>query len=109
MKLLIDRMLSDRLEGLLETHFPGTQHIDRFLETNAGDSEIWDFAKKNGFTIVTKDADFRQLSANQGWPPKVLKLNIGNCSNEEVTGLLVGRKQEILDFHLDDDVGLLEL
>lgn len=109
MKLLIDRMLSRRLEQFLETHYPGTEHADRTQKEDAEDAEIWEYARNNGFTILTKDADFLELAERQGWPPKLIKLNLGNCSNEEVTELLITRKQEIREFHANEERGLLLL
>jgi predicted nuclease of predicted toxin-antitoxin system len=38
------------------------------------DRRIWEFAKSNGFTIVTTDADFFELAAGHGAPPKVIWL-----------------------------------
>lgn len=109
MKLLIDRMLSYRLIRYLEPHYPGTEHVDRSHKINAGDNEIWNRARRDGFTIVTKDGDFLEIWEKEGWPPKVIKLNLGNCSNEEAAELLIQNKDKVEQFHEDDERGLLEL
>lgn len=44
------------------------------------DTVVWEYAAKMGYTIVTKDADFRQRSFLFGPPPKVICIRIGNCS-----------------------------
>ncbi len=36
------------------------------------DQKIWLYAADNGYTIVTKDDDFRALSLLRGAPPKVI-------------------------------------
>jgi predicted nuclease of predicted toxin-antitoxin system len=109
MKLLIDRMLSHRLERHLEPHFPGTEHVDKTQRTDAEDMEVWEYARDNGFTILTKDADFLEISGKQGWPPKLIKLNIGNCSTPEVVKLLTSRKGKIEEFHEDKEAGLMQM
>ena len=35
---------------------------------------VWDYAKKNDFTIVSKDADMHDLSLILGNPPKIIRL-----------------------------------
>ena len=37
---------------------------------------------REGYTIVTKDADFRQRSFLLGPPPKVIWIGLGNCSTQ---------------------------
>jgi predicted nuclease of predicted toxin-antitoxin system len=39
---------------------------------DSGDSEIWDYAKLNGFIIVSEDSDFQQRSLLYGFPPKFI-------------------------------------
>jgi predicted nuclease of predicted toxin-antitoxin system len=35
---------------------------------------VWEYAKANGFAIVTADADFYELATTLGPPPKVIWL-----------------------------------
>ena len=46
----------------------------------AGDEQVWEHAKLNGFAIVTKDEDYNNLSVVRGTPPKVIWLQLGNCT-----------------------------
>ena len=57
MKLLLDENLSDRIAAKLTDLFPGSAHVKTESLIQAEDSRIWEFAKENGFTIVSKDAD----------------------------------------------------
>jgi predicted nuclease of predicted toxin-antitoxin system len=43
------------------------------------DASIWDYAKKHGFAIVSKDNDFRQRAFVYGALPQVTWLSIGNA------------------------------
>lgn len=62
MKLLFDENLAPRLVGLLNDLFPDSRHVRDVGLASAADVTVWDFAKADGFAIVSKDADFRQLS-----------------------------------------------
>ncbi|HEU4556605.1 MAG TPA: DUF5615 family PIN-like protein [Longimicrobium sp.] len=72
MKLLFDQNLSPRLVRLLADVYPGCSHTHRLGMDEAEDVEIWDFAAAEGWTVVSKDADFAQRSMRFGAPPKVI-------------------------------------
>ena len=52
MKLLFDQNISYRLVKKLDSVFPGCQHVNRLGLINKSDREIWDFARKQGYTLV---------------------------------------------------------
>jgi predicted nuclease of predicted toxin-antitoxin system len=54
----------------------------------ATDEAIWSFARDHGFTLVSKDDDFRSLALVRGAPPKVIWLQIGNAPTSKVAELL---------------------
>jgi predicted nuclease of predicted toxin-antitoxin system len=61
-KLLLDENLSDRIiPQILDLH-PGSAHVKAVNLVQADDGEIWEFARRHGFTIVSKDSDFHQRS-----------------------------------------------
>jgi hypothetical protein len=53
MKLLFDHNLSPRLVNRLADLFPGAQHVFLLAMGEADDSQIWNYAKQNGYVIVT--------------------------------------------------------
>jgi predicted nuclease of predicted toxin-antitoxin system len=53
------------------------------------DETIWKWAETNGYAIVTTDSDFVVLSAELGWPPKVIHLS--EFGKDLHTGLLAVR------------------
>ena len=57
MKLLLDENLSRRLVSFLQQDYPGSTQVALIGLERADDKDIWEFAKKNGFVIVTRDAD----------------------------------------------------
>jgi predicted nuclease of predicted toxin-antitoxin system len=80
MKLLFDQNLSPRLPGLLADIYPESVHVREVALRDADDFTIWEYAKANGFTIVSKDSDFQQRSLLDGAPPKFIWLRVGNCT-----------------------------
>lgn len=79
MKLLLDANISWRLAKLIENNFPNCFHSkDIPISQPAKDIEIWEFARKNDFTILTHDDDFEKLLLLKGVPPKVIILKTFN-------------------------------
>ena len=46
------------------------------------DNELWNHAKKNSLTIITKDSDFSDKIIFNIPPPKVIHIKFGNLRNE---------------------------
>ena len=88
MRLLFDQNLSPGLPRLLADVYPGSVHVREVGLRDSGDSEIWDYAKQNGFIIVSKDADFQQRSLLYGFPPKFIWLRVRNCRTKLIEELL---------------------
>ncbi|ERT07971.1 hypothetical protein M595_2109 [Lyngbya aestuarii BL J] len=100
MKLLFDQNLSRKLVNRLADLFPDASHVQFHNLTDADDSEIWEFAKIQGFCIVTQDADFAERSRLYGSPPKVIWLRCGNTQTNNVEAILrsgADAIQELLD------------
>jgi predicted nuclease of predicted toxin-antitoxin system len=87
-KLLFDENLSPRLVAELSAEFPGSAHVHDVGLGAAADSAVWDFARDNGFVIVSKDGDFADLSVLYGAPPKIIWIRRGNCSTAAIAALL---------------------
>jgi predicted nuclease of predicted toxin-antitoxin system len=87
-KLLLDQNLSPRLPRLLSDLFPGSVHVREVGLRDADDIAIWNYARENGFIIVSKDSDFQQQSLLLGQPPKFIWLRVGNCPARRVYELL---------------------
>lgn len=54
------------------------------LEAIKSDADIWEYAKSNDLTIVTKDADFSDRIIISEPPPKVIHIRIGNMRIKEL-------------------------
>jgi len=108
-KLLLDENLSFRLASRLADLFPGSMHVVSAGLLHAQDIEIWEFAKRDGFALVTADADFYELSTTFGPPPKVIWLR--GCDYPTTVAERLIRKQaiRIAEFLRDSDQAVLIL
>jgi predicted nuclease of predicted toxin-antitoxin system len=106
---LIDQNLSPSLVWRLKSHFEGLKHVRDLGLSASSDLDIWEFAKSKSMSILTKDNDFRQILGYKGFPPKVIQLEMGNCSTKEVIQRMVEEKSDIYDFLISDRFGLLEI
>ncbi len=88
MKLLFDQNLSVKLCLLLADLFPDSRQVRLLGMDQAGDQDIWQYARANGFTIVTQDADHADMSALYGSPPKIIWLRCGNQPTAIVARLI---------------------
>jgi predicted nuclease of predicted toxin-antitoxin system len=109
MKLLLDANISWKLINILTPIFGECAHVDHIgFTVPIGDSEIWDYAQINGYTIITKDNDFLDLLEIKGFPPKVILLKTGNNSSKALSQLLINAKQDIEEME-NCEYGLLEI
>lgn len=89
MKLLFDANLSPKLVNRLADLFPNSIHVfDTGLARFTSDDAILEYARSNGFVIVTADSDFLDLVAMRGTTPKVVRLENCNYRTTRVEELL---------------------
>ena len=60
MKLLFDENLSRTLVRDLFDLYPASEHVTRIGLEQGDDKRVWDYAKRNGYAIVTQDSDFAE-------------------------------------------------
>ena len=102
LKLLFDANLSLQLVTDFIDLFPKSADVfDYSLGSN--DGKIWDFAKDHGFSIVSKDADFFNLSIVRGAPPKVIWVRAGNANTRLISELLRANTLILQSFFADLD------
>ncbi|BAZ14696.1 hypothetical protein NIES4071_65400 [Calothrix sp. NIES-4071] len=75
----------------------------------APDTEVWQYARQEGFLIVTKDADFSELCLLQGFPPKIIWIRRGNCKTADIEAILRSHYDDIENLNNDEKVGVLRL
>ncbi len=109
MKLLFDEHISFRTVRALHDIFAEARHLKFFNLEEATDSSIWDHAKKQGYAIVTKDDDFRELSMTYGQPPKVIWIKAGNISKSDFENFIRLKEPIIRSFMQSAKEALLVL
>jgi len=109
MRVLFDHNLSHKLLRRLADIFPGSGQTRLAGLAEAPDAVVWDYALRNGFSIVTLDADFADLSILRGHPPKVIWLRCGNRTVAEVETLLRQNQSQIELFAQDPAASYLEI
>jgi predicted nuclease of predicted toxin-antitoxin system len=87
-KLLFDQNLSPRLVNLLHGLDPGSDHVQRLGLERSSDDAVWTHARDNDFIIVIKDDDFNQIAVIRGFPPKIVWIQLGNCTTDEIAEAL---------------------
>jgi predicted nuclease of predicted toxin-antitoxin system len=108
-KLLFDQNLSHRLVNALATEFPESAHIRNIGMDQAADGSVWEYAKVNGFVIVSKDSDFHQRSFLYGHPPKVVWIRRGNCSTATIEVMLREHRSDLVEFAQNEQGSFLAL
>ena len=102
MKFLFDENLSAALCARLADLFPNSSQVRLLGLAQANDGAIWERAKANDFAIVSLDADFADMAALYGSPPKVIWLRCGNQSATIIEKLLRDHAEAIASFEYDD-------
>ncbi|WP_223648429.1 DUF5615 family PIN-like protein [Hymenobacter psoromatis] len=86
------------------------RHVSKTgLPNPAEDHDIWDWAKRPGYLVVTNDDDFYRFAGVLGFPPKVVMLRVGNQSTRSLAALLrlhLSTIQQLVD---SPTSGVLEL
>lgn len=95
MKLLLDENLSRRIVPFLQHEFPGTSQVTLLGLESASDQDIWLRAKKDGYVVVTRDADFQELSLVWGAPPQVIRLRTPNLNRTAVLKMQLDNREQI--------------
>lgn len=97
MKLLLDENLSRRLVPFLQHDYPGTSQVVLLGMESATDKDVWQRAKDEGYVIVTRDADFQELSLVWGQPPHVIRLKTPNQTRAATLEILLDNADVIVD------------
>jgi predicted nuclease of predicted toxin-antitoxin system len=108
-KLLFDENLSHYLVGRLEVLFPDSVHVRDIGLERADDRAIWAYAMANDHAIVSKDEDFAERALLEGPPPKVIWIQLGNCTTPTVDALLRSHREELVAFTADTEAALIVL
>jgi predicted nuclease of predicted toxin-antitoxin system len=108
-KLLLDENLSRKLVARLAELYPGSAHVANFDLLARPDQDIWYFAQREGFMIVSTDADFYELATTLGPPPKVVWLRRWTHPTRDAEFVLRRDAIRLTNFAADAELGILIL
>lgn len=112
MKILLDQNISFRVIKGIQDLFPLARQVRELGIENYSDRKIWEFAKKEDYSIVTFDSDFYDLNLVLGTPPKIIWLRIGNATTDDIIQLFRQNSKLIKEFLTNPDfsqLGCLEI
>ena len=110
MKLLFDQNISFRIMPMLGLPaFADCRHVKTVGLNDCNDADIWQFAKQHGFTIVTFDSDFFDMSVVRGCPPKIIWLRTGNLTTSQIAEWIMMNHIKILSFIDNSEQSCLEI
>ena len=86
MNFLIDVHLPISLSKLINRNIDYTSiHVNQILKKwNTLDSEICKYADENDLIVVSKDVDFKNSHFINKTPKKLVRVTLGNMSNQEL-------------------------
>jgi len=89
MRVLCDVHLPYRLVSLLRARGIDATHVNKILGgSKSTDSEIAAHVDAKDMVLITKDGDFRDSHLLRGTPTRVLRVTLGNLSNDELIALI---------------------
>jgi len=80
MKFLVDVNLPKHFSFFNSPDFQFVNDIN----LSATDTFIWNYALENNLTIITKDTDFYSRFLLEEKAPKIIHIQLGNCSLKEL-------------------------
>ncbi len=109
MKLLLEENLSSQIIREIIDLYPDSAHVKNLALKNTDDSLLWEYAKKNDFVIVSKDADFYQHNLLYANVPKFIYLWIANSPTIEIVEILRDNFDTICQFENSESASILVL
>ena len=81
-RFLIDAQLPPGLAVHLREYGHVAEHVNRVRLGGTTDIAVWNYAKRHGATLITKDEDFLALARRERSGPQVVWIRIGNIGND---------------------------
>lgn len=88
MKFLCDVHISYKIVNTLKSLGFDAIHVNDILnKSETKNSDICKYADKKDFVVITKDYDFEDSYRVKNTPRKLLKINLGNISNQSLINM----------------------
>ncbi len=97
MKFLLDAQLPPVLQRVLQREGYEVVHVKDIGLVPSEDSDIRDFAVKNGYVVISKDDDFAVYAREPRFNLKVVWVRTGNCKNKTLIDVLLANMPACVD------------
>ena len=89
MRFICDVHISFKVVNHLVSLGFETFHVNKILDGwNTKDKEICKYADLHNLIVITKDSDFRDSFFIHKTPKKLIKINLGNISNQDLIRII---------------------
>lgn len=96
MKFLCDVHISIKASKLIEQLGYKCDHINNILNKwNTKDADIISYVDSHDLILITKDQDFRNSFLLSHKPGKLIKINLGNISNDQLLKIIESNMAKI--------------
>jgi len=110
MKFLCDVHISFKVCKALELAGYRCIHVNNILQgSESSDNSIAKYADKENMILITKDGDFRNSFLLKNLPKFLVKINLGNITNEVLITVLLSNVAKIENAYSNRQPFMLEL
>ncbi|GAB2556552.1 DUF5615 family PIN-like protein [Spirosoma areae] len=103
MKFICNVHMPIRLSKFLATYGTESVHMNQVLNgSSTPDSMISQYADQNDYIVITKDTDFRNVYLLKKTPRKLIRVCLGNISNDRLIELFRSQLELIKRLDLEE-------
>ena len=109
MKILCDVHIAKKVVRFFQEQGIESVHVNDILDSwFTKDESINQYADENDFTVMTKDADFKDSHFLKQTPRKLLKISLGNISTKKLISIL-DKNFSLLEEKFDSGICYMEI
>jgi predicted nuclease of predicted toxin-antitoxin system len=110
MRFLCDVHISIKISKTIEELGYFSKHVNQILQGyHTKDADISKYADDYNLILITKDQDFRNSYLLSKTPKKLLKINLGNISNDRLLLLIENNLEKIIELSNESDSFMIEV
>ena len=110
MKFLCDVHIPIKLSKFIDENGFTSIHVNNILERwNTKDEDIMKYADENDLILISKDSDFKSSFFINKSPKKLIKINLGNISNNELLDIFKTILPQIISLSLQNSYFIFEV
>lgn len=110
MKFLCDVHIPFKLVKFIESKGFECVHVNFILDKwHTKDEDIIKYVDANNYILISKDSDFKNSYFIKKSPKKLIKINLGNISNQELTTIFTSILPQIIKTESKNEHFILEI